>query len=124
MKSTVRIALLSLSLILPLTGCSSFFEQREAKIKITTTEKERPALILPQAEQLNLENPTYYVLTPDTTEKIFKEMKERGIEPVIIGTTVEGYSVILTNNVKIRQLMKKYQDDIKAQKKYYTTPVH
>lgn len=108
--------------LISLTGCSSLFTARESKLQVSTVEEDRPPLVLPQAEQLSLDNPTYYVLTPDTTEKIFKEMKEKGIEPIIIGTTVDGYSVILTNNVKIQQLMKKYQDDIKAQKKYYTTP--
>ena len=60
----------------------------------------------------------------DNANAIFEEMKKEGIEPVIIGTSVEGFSVIVTNNVKLQQLIQKYQSDVAAQQKYYSTPIN
>jgi len=79
---------------------------------------------LVQPVPLNLQNVKYYVITPDNASTIFDEMKKDGIEPVIVGTTVEGFSVILTNNVKIQQLIQKYQRDVAEQQKYYQNPVN
>lgn len=93
-------------------------------LDVNTVEKARPPLLLFQPVPPNLETPKYYVITPDNASAIFEAMKKEGIEPVIIGTSVEGFSVIVTNNVKLQQLIQKYQSDIAAQQKYYLTPTN
>jgi len=112
-------------LILSLTFLSSCTTTGLFKrLDVNTVEKARPTLQLTQPVPLNLQNPKYYVITPDNANAIFEEMKKEGIEPVIIGTSVEGFSVIVTNNVKLQQLIQKYQSDVAAQQKYYSTPIN
>lgn len=114
------IVLLTGSLIL--MGCTS--PGLEKRLKVTTIEETRPTLAIPPTEPLDLETPRYFVITPETSEAVFEALKKEGLQPVIVGTTVGGLSVIITNNVKIQQIIQKYQDDIKAQQKYYTSPVN
>ena len=100
-----------------LTSCTSSLEKR---LDVNTIENKRPAYQITQPEPLNLTDVTYYVLTPDNVNEVFEKLKKQGIEPVIIGTTVDGFTTIVINNVKIQQLIQKYQKDIIEQNNYYT----
>lgn len=112
-------------LIISLTSLSSCTSQQlTAALDINTIEEERPPLTLVPPTPVRLETTKYFVLTPDTAQAVFQGLKDQGIEPVIVGTTVSGFSIIVTNNVKVQQLIQQYQADIAAQHKYYTTPTN
>lgn len=100
-----------------LTSCSTLLQER---LDVNTVEKPRPELNLQQPEKLNLDNVQYYVITPENANEVFKEIKEKGFEPVIIGTTSEGFAFIVSNNIKIQQLIEKYQNYIIQQNNYYS----
>jgi hypothetical protein len=117
--------LLYVPLILSLTflsSCSS--DKLQERLVVNTVEADRPALPLVQPVPLQLEPTKYFVLTPDTAQAVFQALKDQGIEPVIVGTTVAGFSIIVTNNVKVQQLIQQYQTDVAQQHKYYTSPTN
>ena len=101
-----------------LTSCSTVLQER---LDVNTVENSRPELNLQQPEKLDLDDVEYYVITPENVNEVFKQLKEKGVEPIIIGTTSQGFVFIVSNNIKIQQLMEKYQNYIIQQNKYYSS---
>ena len=113
MKSIGNV-LLSLTLIIFLTSCSSI-----KKIETFFTPVEREPLGLEEPILGKLESIKWIVITSENAEEVFKKLEEEGIDPVLFGLTDKDFQLIAKNFAHIRNHMKKTNDLIDAYKEYY-----
>ena len=98
MKSIGNV-LLSLTLIIFLTSCSSI-----KKIETFFTPVEREPLGLKEPVLGKLESIKWIVITSENAEEVFKKLEEEGIDPVLFGLTDNDYQLIAKNFAQIRNL--------------------
>ena len=91
MKS-IGSVLLSLTLIIFLTSCSSI-----KKIETFFTPVEREPLGLEEPVLGKLESIKWIVITSENAEEVFKKLEEEGIDPVLFGLTDNDYQLIAKN---------------------------
>lgn len=113
MKSIGNV-LLSLTLIIFLTSCSSV-----KKIETFFTPVEREPLNLKEPVLGKLESIKWIVITSENAEEVFKKLEEEGIDPVLFGLTDNDYQLIAKNFAQIRHNLKTKSEIIKSYKDYY-----
>ena len=113
MKSIGNV-LLSLTLIIFLTSCSSI-----KKIETFFTPVEREPLGLEEPVLGKLESIKWIVITSENAEEVFKKLEEEGIDPVLFGLTDNDYQLIAKNFAQIRHNLKTKSEIIKSYKDYY-----
>ena len=96
MKSIGNV-LLSLTLIIFLTSCSSI-----KKIETFFTPVEREPLGLEEPVLGKLESIKWIVITSENAEEVFAKLEKEGIDPVLFGLTDKDYQVIARNFAQIR----------------------
>ena len=106
--------LLSLTLIIFLTSCSSI-----KKIETFFTPVEREPLGLEEPVLGKLESIKWIVITSENAEEVFKKLEEEGIDPVLFGLTDNDYQLIAKNFAQIRHNLKTKSGIIKSYKDYY-----
>jgi len=106
--------LLSLTLIIFLTSCSSV-----KKIETFFTPVEREPLNLKEPILGKLESIKWIVITSENAEEVFKKLEEEGIDPVLFGLTDNDYQLIAKNFAQIRHNLKTKSEIIKSYKDYY-----
>lgn len=106
-----------LILTLTLTSCGLF--QREKQIKISTVPAEKPSLILPSVEEMNLAEIKWMVVTEANFSTVVQYLNDSKMDVVIFGLTDEGYESLSQNTSDIMQLVQQQQSIIAAYKLYY-----
>ena len=113
MKS-IGSVLLSLTLIIFLTSCSSI-----KKIETFFTPVEREPLGLEEPILGKLESIKWIVITSENAEEVFKKLEEAGIDPVLFGITDKDFQVLARNFAQIRQKLQETNNLLEEYKKYY-----
>ena len=113
MKS-IGSVLLSLTLIIFLTSCSSI-----KKIETFFTPVEREPLGLEEPVLGKLESIKWIVITSENAEEVFKKLEEEGIDPVLFGLTDNDYQLIAKNFAQIRHYIQKQKLQLETYKNYY-----
>ena len=103
-------------LLLLISGCTSMPQ----RLEVSATPIEKPQLVLPKADQVNMREVKWIVVTPDNWEAAIVELKKTGRPIVIFGLTDQGYENLGLNFSDIRALVQQQQTIIDAYKKYYT----
>jgi hypothetical protein len=109
---TLTIALVG---ILILAGCSS----PPRKIEISARPIDKPELILPPAQQLNLKEVEWVVINQENAEEVFAQLLKDKKDPVLIGLTDDGYEVLSLNYSDIMSYIQQQNAIIKAYENYY-----
>ena len=109
---TVFVALLGVAL---LAGCAS----QPQRIEISAKPIEKPALILPPAEQLRLNEVQWVIITKENAEEVFAQLEKDRKDPMLIGLTDEGYEVLSLNYSDIMKYIQQQNAIIKAYRNYY-----
>lgn len=107
-----------LTLTISLSGCTSFFKSVDP-IEVSTKSVEKTPLNLDPPNSLVLEVPTWYIITPDNTEEIWKEIENSGSDVVLFGLTDEGYQDLAITLGKIRNYVTIQKEIIQSYKEYY-----
>ena len=113
MKS-IGSVLLSLTLIIFLTSCSSI-----KKIETFFTPVEIEPLGLEEPVLGKLESIKWIVITSENAEEVFKKLEEAGIDPVLFGITDKDFQVLARNFAQIRQKLQETNNLLEEYKKYY-----
>ena len=74
-------------LLLLISGCTSMPQ----RLEVSATPIEKPQLVLPKADQVNMREVKWIVVTPDNWEAAIVELKKTGRPIVIFGLTDQGY---------------------------------
>jgi hypothetical protein len=98
-----------------ISGCSTPVK----RIEVSTTPVERPKLELPKADELNLKEIDWIVVTEDNYEEVFDKIKSSGRPVALFALTDQGYENISVNFSAIRSYIQQQQAIIIAYKNYY-----
>ena len=113
MKSIGNV-LLSLTLIIFLTSCSSI-----KKIETFFTPVEREPLGLEEPVLGKLESIKWIVITSENAEEVFKKLEADGIDPVLWGLTDKDFELLAKNFAQIRNKMVETNAILDKYKEYY-----
>ncbi len=100
-------------LVFSLSGCF------EKQIEIQTLPEERIKLNLEEPDQLQLKPVTFYVMTEQNKDAVFKQLEAQNKDKVIIGLSDEDYQKISENLVQIQNYIVHQRHIINAYKEYY-----
>lgn len=105
---------------LSLAGCSWIsLGPKPQTIQVSTKPVEKPQLILPNADELNLRDVQWFVLTPENFEEKVAEAKESGRPIAFFALTDKGYENLGLNLSDLRAYVQQQQAIIAAYKQYY-----
>ena len=110
----IQSVLVSLTLVIFLTSCSSV-----KKLEIFKTEVPRQELQLEKPTPLELEQLRWIIITSENAEEVFKKLEEQGIDPVIFGLTDKDFELLAKNFARIRNQLKITNDLLDQYKEYY-----
>ena len=112
-KETILISTLAL---FGLSGCASFMPE---VTKYSTEPVERPFLVLPESEIINMKDVDYIVVTRENVEEVWAELEASGKSIVLFALTHEGYENLALNNADIIRYLSEQRAVIIAYKEYY-----
>ena len=104
-----------MTILLLMAGCSS----TPQRIEISAKPIEKPQLILPKADAVNMRKIEWVLLTPDNFQEEVDKFKTSGRPVVFFALTDQGYENLGLNFSDIRALVQQQQAIILAYKNYY-----
>lgn len=110
MKRTI----IATALILSLSGCSTV-----NPLEVFSRPIEKTPLKLNDPEQITLDEIKWRVITKQNADEIFEKLKNKKIDPVLIGLTDNDYEKLSVNMQKIRNYIIQYQYILNEYRKYY-----
>lgn len=127
MRSIVNVRTsLILILFLPLlNGCASFgiFGKKVQPIEVRTVAVERTPLNLREPTPIKPKPLEWVIITPENAEEVWKKLREKNSNLVIIGLTDDGYENLSITMAEIRNHMQYQNTIIKKYKEYYESKV-
>lgn len=97
------------------SGCSSMPQ----RIEVSAKPVDKPQLILPDAQKLNLRDVEFVLITRENAEEVFAELERSRKDPVLIGLTDDGYETLSLNLSDVMALLQQQKAIIAAYKRYY-----
>jgi hypothetical protein len=88
-------------------------------IEITTKPIEKPTLTLPKADELNVRDVEWTLLTPENFDEKIAELKSVGRPVVFFAITDKGYENLGMNLSDLRAYIMQQQSIINAYQVYY-----
>jgi|TARA_B110000091_G_scaffold197799_1_gene226320 hypothetical protein len=88
-------------------------------LEVSAKPIDKPVLVLPKVDQLNMKDVKWIVVTPDNWEAAVIELKKTGRPVVLFGLTDQGYENLGLNFSDIRALVQQQQAIIVAYEGYY-----
>lgn len=90
-----------------------------SELEITATPTEKPSLVLPQAEELNLRDVEWFIITQDNFDEKIKELKNLSASVVFFAVSAEGYENLSLNLNDLRTYIEQQKQIIAAYDSYY-----
>ena len=115
-KSTASVLTL-LTLTIALSACST----TPRTVEYTPQPIERPTLILPPTETLNMKDVDWIVVTPDNADEYFARMQENGESISFFALTADGYAALGINMAQLLELISQQRAIIVAYEDYYNS---
>ena len=112
----IKETLLAGTIALSLSGCSSFLPE---VTKYSTEPVERPLLVLPESEIVNMKEVDYIVVTEENIQEVWAELEASGKSIVLFALTSDGYENLALNNADIIRYLSEQKAVIIAYKEYY-----
>ena len=109
-----ELIVISLVGALLLSGCSTTKE-----LNITTEPIQKPALVLPNVDQLNLQDVEWFVINEENVEEVWQRLSDENKDIVLFGLTDDGYEALAINLSDIMKLVQQQKAIIVAYKDYY-----
>lgn len=101
--------------IILLSGCTSMPQ----KIEVSAKPVDKPQLILPDAQKLNLKDVEFIIITKENAEEVFAQLEADRKDAMLIGLTAEGYEALALNLSDVMALLQQQKAIIAAYKRYY-----
>ena len=106
-----------LTLTIGLSACSS----TPRTVEYTPQAIDRPTLILPPTEPLNMKNVDWIIVTPDNAQEYFEKMKADGDSISFFALTSDGYAALGINMAQLLELITQQKAIIVAYEDYYNS---
>lgn len=105
---------------LSLAGCGLFsLGPKPQPIEVSAKPVDKPKLTLPNADELNLRDVEWVVLTPENFEEKIAEAGQNGRPIAFFALTDKGYENLGLNLSDLRAYIQQQQAIIAAYKRYY-----
>lgn len=102
-------------MIISLAACST----KPQQIEISAKPIEKPTLVLPPVDELNMKPVEWIVLNEDNVDAVMERLKSEGKAFALYALTGDGYSNLSLNFSDIRALVQQQQAIIAAYEGYY-----
>lgn len=106
---------LALAALLLISGCST----PPQRIEVSAKPIEKPELVVPGADALNMREVKWVIITPENFEQVVEEAKKSGRPIAFFALTDEGYANLGMNFSSIRAYIQQQQAIILAYENYY-----
>ena len=106
-----------LTLTIALSACST----TPRTVEYTPQPIERPTLILPPTETLDMKGVDWIVVTPDNADEYFEKMKADGESISFFALTSDGYAALGINMAQLLELISQQKAIIVAYEDYYNS---
>lgn len=113
MKSTV-VVLTLLTLTTVLSGCST-----PQQVTYTPRTIDKPTLILPTIDTLDMKQVDFIVITPDNVDQVFADLEKSGKAIVVFAVDENGYQNLSLNMAQILEILSQQKAVIAAYENYY-----
>ena len=102
-------------MIISLAACST----KPQPIEISAKPIEKPTLVLPPVDELNMKTVEWIVLNEDNVDAVMEKLKSEGKAFALYALTGEGYGNLSLNFSDIRALVQQQKAIIAAYEGYY-----
>jgi hypothetical protein len=117
MPKTLTASALGFMMIISLGACST--NQPIQEIAISTKPVNKPELVLPKVDQINIRNVEWVVLNEDNIDDELEKIRATGQPVGLFALTGKGYQNLALNFSDIRAMVQQQQQIIAAYEKYY-----
>lgn len=104
-----------------LSGCASWFKTSK-EIEVSKIPIAKTPLGIPLPEPISISPIEWIVLTPENANEVFARLKEKDVDPVIIGITDDGYETMAITFAELRVLIATQRAIIIKYQQYYESP--
>lgn len=104
-----------LTLAIALSGCAS----KPKPIEFSAQPINRPELILPSVDTLNMRDVKIHVITRENVNEIFSRLETSGQAVVLIAFTEKGYEAVSLNMADLLKILEEQKAVIRAYEIYY-----
>jgi len=115
MRSTVNVLTFTMTSLF-LMGCSL---NQPKLLEVSASPIDKPELVLPMAQELNLRDVDWVVVTADNVEQVLADIEKSGRPVVLFALTDEGYENISLNLSDLRAYIQQQQAIMAAYDRYY-----
>ncbi len=119
MQNRLTVNVLGCGLVLLLSACAT----QPKTIEISSKPIDKPALVLPTADTLNLREVKWIIITPENAEQVFKTLPTTGGKVAVFALTDKGYENLSLNINDLRTYVQQLQSIIVAYEGYYSAGV-
>ena len=106
-------------IILSLGGCSLLSSPKPQVIEISSKPVEKPQLVLPRADEINLRDIKWVILTPENFDEQVAKISKDGRPVAFFSLTDKGYESLGMNLSDLRAYIQQQQAIIDGYKAYY-----
>jgi hypothetical protein len=115
MASLLTKSVLGFTMIISLAACST----KPQPIEISAKPIEKPTLVLPPVDELNMRKLEWIVINEDNVDAVMAKLQSEGKAFALYSLTGDGYSALGLNFSDIRALVQQQQAIIAAYEGYY-----
>lgn len=110
-----------LTLTIVLSGCAANPAQ---EISYTPRTIEKPNLILPTVDTLDMKDVDFIVITPDNAAQVFADLERSGKAVVVFAVDENSYKNLSLNMAQILKILSEQQAVIAAYENYYIVTIN
>lgn len=118
MQNRLIVNVLGCGLVLLLSACA-----QPKPIEISSKPIDKPTLVLPTADALNLREVKWIVITPENADQVMKTLTASGGKVAVFALTDKGYQNLSLNINDLRTYVQQLQAIIVAYEGYYSAGV-
>jgi len=117
MLKTLTVSALGFMMIISLGACSQ--NQPIQEIAISTKPIDKPKLVLPKVDKINIRDIEWVVINEENVEEEIQKIKDSGQPVGLFTLTGKGYQNLALNFSDIRAMVQQQQQIIAAYETYY-----
>lgn len=117
MLKTLTVSALGFMMIISLGACSQ--NQPIQEIAISTKPIDKPKLVLPKVDKVNIRDIEWIVINEENVEEEIQKIKDSGQPVGLFALTGKGYQNLALNFSDIRAMVQQQQQIIAAYETYY-----
>ena len=91
-------------------------------IEITVAPTEKPQLILPPIDTVDMRDIKWMIVTPENAATVFAKLQADGVNPVLFALTDDGYQALSLNVADIQRYINDKNGAVIGFKEYYEKP--